>query len=88
MAQRLGFRWDESLSLGKALAGLNAQSKDRRLGIFEPHEEKAKVARERLPRDLHSLVNRRRRAYTFADLMLRPISRGFARIIPSPETAA
>ena len=27
VAQRLGFRWDESLSLGKALADLNAQSK-------------------------------------------------------------
>ncbi len=24
VAQRLGFGWDESLSLGKALAGLNA----------------------------------------------------------------
>ena len=47
VAQRLGFRWDESLSLGKALAGLNAQSKGRRLGIFKPHEEKPRTARER-----------------------------------------
>ena len=47
VAQRLGFRWDESLSLGKALAGLNAQSKGQRLGIFKPHEEKTKAARER-----------------------------------------
>ena len=47
VAQRLGFRWDESLSLGKALAGLNAQSKGRRLGIFKPHEEKPRAARER-----------------------------------------
>lgn len=47
VAQRLGFRWDESLSLGKALAGLNAQSKGRRLGIFKPHEEKTTAARER-----------------------------------------
>jgi len=47
VAQRLGFRWDESLSLGKALAGLNAQSKGRRLGIFKPHEEKTQAARER-----------------------------------------
>jgi hypothetical protein len=38
VAQRLGFRWDESLSLGRALAGLNAQSKGRRLGIFKPSE--------------------------------------------------
>jgi hypothetical protein len=47
VALRLGFCWDESLSLGKALAGLNAQSKGRRLGIFKPHEEKTKAARER-----------------------------------------
>jgi len=47
VAQRLGFRWEESLSLGKALAGLNAQSKGRRLGIFKPHEEKTKAARKR-----------------------------------------
>src|ERR1035437_10023247 len=33
---RLGFKHDEALSLGKALAGLNAQSKGRRLGIFKP----------------------------------------------------
>jgi hypothetical protein len=47
VAQRLGFRWQESLSLGKALAGLNAQSKGRRLGIFKPHEVKTKAARGR-----------------------------------------
>jgi hypothetical protein len=33
--------------LGKAVAGLNAQAKGRRLGIFKPHEEKAKKAREK-----------------------------------------
>lgn len=38
VSQRLGFRWGESLSLGRALAGLNAQSKGRRLGIFRPSE--------------------------------------------------
>jgi hypothetical protein len=47
VAQRLGFGEDEALTLGKALAGLNAQTKGRRLGIFKPHEEKAKNARER-----------------------------------------
>jgi hypothetical protein len=35
--------------LGKAVAGLNAQAKGRRLGIFKPHEEKAKKAREKEP---------------------------------------
>src|SRR5262252_6272768 len=43
VAQRLGFAEDE------ALAGLNAQAKGRRLGIFKPHEEKAKKAREKEP---------------------------------------
>jgi hypothetical protein len=46
VAERLGFDEDESLTLGKALAGLNAQTKGRSLGIFKPHEEKAKKARE------------------------------------------
>ena len=47
VAQRLGFTWEEALSLGKAVAGLNAQAKGRRLGIFKPHEEKTKAAREK-----------------------------------------
>ena len=34
VAERLGFNHNEALSLGKALAGLNAQSKGQRLGIF------------------------------------------------------
>jgi hypothetical protein len=40
VAERLGFD-------GKALAGLTAQSKGRRLGIYKPHEEGAKEAREK-----------------------------------------
>ncbi len=47
VAQRLGFAEDEALSLGKALAGLNAQSKGRKLGLFKPDEEKPKKAREK-----------------------------------------
>jgi hypothetical protein len=47
VAQRLGFAEDEALTLGKAVAGLNAQTKGRRLGIFKPHEEKASKAREK-----------------------------------------
>src|SRR4029077_2651732 len=47
VAQRLGFAEDEALTLGKAVAGLNAQAQGRRLGIFKPHEEKAKKAREK-----------------------------------------
>jgi hypothetical protein len=36
VAERLGFDADAGLTLGKALAGLNAQAKGRRLGIFKP----------------------------------------------------
>lgn len=45
VAERLGFDENEALTLGKAVAGLNAQAKGRRLGIFKPHEKKPKKAR-------------------------------------------
>src|SRR5580700_2894734 len=47
VAERLGFDQDEALSLGKAVAGLNAQSKGRRLGIYSPAPQEVKKARER-----------------------------------------
>ncbi len=47
VAERLGFNRDEALTLGKAVAGLNAQAKGRRLGILKPHERKPKEAREK-----------------------------------------
>jgi len=36
VAERLGYDRDAALTLGRAVAGLNAQAKGRRLGIFEP----------------------------------------------------
>ena len=42
VAERLGHDPEAALSLGKAVAGLNAQSKGRRLGIFMPAEEEGK----------------------------------------------
>ena len=47
VARCLGFDEDEALTLGKAVAGLNAYSKGRRLGLFKPHEETPKKAREK-----------------------------------------
>jgi hypothetical protein len=47
VAERLGFDHDEALSLGRALAGLNAQSKGQRLGIFKPAPKEIRKARER-----------------------------------------
>jgi hypothetical protein len=36
VAERLGFRHDEALTLGRAVAGLNAYSKGKALGLFAP----------------------------------------------------
>ena len=49
VARRLGFDEEESLSLGRAISGLTAQSKGRRLGLFTPADpkDKAKVAVQR-----------------------------------------
>jgi hypothetical protein len=48
LADRLGFTHDEALTLGRAVAGLNAYSKGRALGIFKatPEEIRAKWAAE------------------------------------------
>ena len=42
VAERLGYEEDTALTLGKAVAGLNAQSKGRNLGIYEQKTEKEK----------------------------------------------
>lgn len=39
VAQRLGFDRDEPLTLGRAVAGLNANAKGKSLGIFKPTPE-------------------------------------------------
>ncbi|HEX5819851.1 MAG TPA: hypothetical protein VFY20_13275 [Gemmatimonadales bacterium] len=44
VAERLGHPHEEALSLGRAVAGLNAQSKGRRLGIYEGKDEPARKA--------------------------------------------
>ncbi len=48
VAERLGHSWDESLTLGRAVAGLNAQSKGRRIGVYEQKtpEQKEKEKKE------------------------------------------
>jgi len=42
VVERLGFARDEALTLGRAVAGMNAQSKAVRLGLREPSEPGAK----------------------------------------------
>ena len=48
VAERLGYKKDEALTFGKAVAGLNAQSKGRSLGIYEEKkdEDKEKETKE------------------------------------------
>jgi hypothetical protein len=48
VAERLGYKEDEALSIGKAVAGLNAQSKGQRLGIFKPASLKVKKTQMRI----------------------------------------
>ena len=49
VAERLGHDRAAALTLGRAVAGLNAQSKGRRLGVFEESAEKPpRAKRERL----------------------------------------
>jgi hypothetical protein len=43
-AERQGWDRDAALTIGKAVAGLNAQAKGRRLGIFSPKDKEAKKA--------------------------------------------
>ncbi|PWB51505.1 MAG: hypothetical protein C3F13_13770 [Anaerolineales bacterium] len=54
VAERLGYNHEEALTLGKAVAGLTAQSKGQRLGIYtkveaELDEKASKKPRERKP---------------------------------------
>lgn len=49
VAEQLGFDRNEALSIGKAVAGLTAQTKGQRLGIYSPVAQEIKKvhARER-----------------------------------------
>lgn len=47
VAERFGYDRDEALSLAKAVTGLTAQSKGRRLGIYKPASLEIKKARAR-----------------------------------------
>jgi hypothetical protein len=50
VAERLGFRRDEALTLGRAVAGLNAYSKGLSLGLFHPSPKYVKERRKKLAR--------------------------------------
>ena len=48
VAERLGFDWEEALTLGRAVAGMNAYSKGVRLGLFTPAPEEVREKRKAL----------------------------------------
>jgi hypothetical protein len=48
VAEQLGFRRDEALTLGRAVAGLNAYSKGVSLGLFRPSPKSVKDRRNKL----------------------------------------
>jgi hypothetical protein len=60
VAERLGYNKSEALTLGKAVAGLNAQSKGRRLGIYEEktEEEKKEEKKKELKVEFIELLGR------------------------------
>ena len=64
VATRLGFDWEEALTLGRAEAGLNAYSKGKALGLlFESMLEQSNEKRQRLHREKRAfsidLLNRK-----------------------------
>jgi hypothetical protein len=62
VARRLGYDDAEALTLGRAIAGLTAQAKGRRLGIYEPRpaeeREKAAAKREEIGAERVKLMDR------------------------------
>jgi hypothetical protein len=57
VAERLGFDRDAALTLGKSVAGLNAQAKGQRLGIFEKSKDQPAeaVSKARKPAEQFSV---------------------------------
>lgn len=56
VAEKLGFDRDEALTLGKAVSGLNAQSKGQRLGLYDkPTPESRAEARRHSPEEQYSV---------------------------------
>ncbi len=51
VAEILGFDYNEALTLGRAVAGLNAYSKGVALGLFEPAPKTVREQRQKLGRD-------------------------------------
>jgi hypothetical protein len=77
VAERLGFTWDEALTLGRAVAGLNAYAKGQALGRFTPTPPEVQAQRQaqRGPQPLHVALLHRAVPVTHTDAGLRALSK-------------
>jgi hypothetical protein len=77
VAERLGFTWDEALTLGRAVAGLNAYAKGKALGLFTPTPPEVQAQRQaqRGPEPLHVVLLHRAVPVTRTDAGLRALSK-------------
>lgn len=78
VAERLGFNRAEALTLGRAVAGLNAYSKGKSLGIFKPSKDKIRDKRKALPENEILYVDLLGRSVPtiLSDGKLRAVSKG------------
>ena len=77
VAERLGFTWEEALTLGRAVAGLNAYAKGKALGLFTPTPPEVQAQRQaqRGPEPLHVDLLHRAVPVTHTDAGLRALSK-------------
>jgi hypothetical protein len=78
VAECRGFEWHEALTLGRAVAGLNAYAKGKALGLFTPTPQEVKTKRQTLDRKQTLMVNLLHRAVPAyqTDAGLRALSKG------------
>jgi hypothetical protein len=78
VAERLGFEWEEALTLGRAVAGLNAYAKGKALGLFTPTPQEVKAKRQTMDGKKTLMVNLLHRAVPAqqTDMGLRALSKG------------
>ena len=86
VAERLGFAHDEALTLGRAVAGLNAYSKGKSLGLFKPTPGEVRARRDRKAREagvFHVALLHRAVPVLHTDEGLRAVARGDRPVDPA-----
>jgi hypothetical protein len=85
VAEVLGFEHDEALTLGRAVAGLNAYSKGVSLGLFQPTPKEVKEQRRKMRKEEIVTVDLLHRAvpakHTDEGLRALSVARGQAKLI-------